>query len=958
MTGESATSALTSSQDVVTGGAQGATGKKYDAFISYSHALDGKVAEAVQVGLHRLARPWRALRALRTFRDTTTLSANPGLWESIAAALDDSRFFILLAGPEAASSSWVSREVEYWSARNGFERVLIVVTDGELVWDADAGRVDTARTNCLPPALAEALASEPRFADLRWARSQEKLSLRDPRFRDAIAELAAPIHGVSKDEIVGEDVMQHARTQRITRAAVSLLVLLLIAAVIAAVVAITQRNRAQTQAALATSRYLAAQSVAESGAHPSRGLLLAAYGLQLTDTTEARGAILSNLWQRPQLVKVLEDHADRAWAVSRVAYSPDGRRLAVAGRDGTVALWDVGKGRAIGKPLAPHIPGAQEPQAVLSLAYAPNGTRLASGNGSGAITIWNTATGRKVGGGDFGAPVSSLAYSSDGAFLAAGFRDRLGTVVVFRLASGKRVREFRLGSEIGGAVVAFSRHGDELAMGNARGDILLENLANPRAAPRHFSGGDAAQDLEFSQDDKVLACACADAGIRLWHLQGSSTSGETIGRGAFAYAVSFSRDGRTVASSGDGYVRVWDLANLHQTTAPMLASWKDEVLTVAFSPVTDTLVSGSGDGQLLLWSGQQQRWPLGTSSNFEPPVGSSLAWLPAPILGQPRGPDAAIAAISQDGHLLAVTTSRGAALWNAQTGREIGPLPSLPGHADSAAFDATGTSVLVGYDTGGVAVYDVKTRRLVQQGRPWSGARSLRSVAFGADGRVLVAADTSTPGHVYLWDARTGASIGRTIKANSEIDDLAADPRLSIAATANFESTVQLWDTRTGSPHGRVPGHSDSVVSVAFSPDGKFLASASLEGSVIVTNVKTGQTVSTLPINGVSTVALDDNGRMLAAASNTTVQLWDVATAREIGPPFPLGAGVDVLTFTTDGNLVTVLGTNPIKITRWNFDPRTWIRTACAIANRDLTTQERDQFVGSGFSGAAPCETR
>ena len=53
------------SQDVAAGHAGRATGKKYDAFISYSHAMNGKVAEAVQAGLHRLARPWRALRALR-----------------------------------------------------------------------------------------------------------------------------------------------------------------------------------------------------------------------------------------------------------------------------------------------------------------------------------------------------------------------------------------------------------------------------------------------------------------------------------------------------------------------------------------------------------------------------------------------------------------------------------------------------------------------------------------------------------------------------------------------------------------------------------------------------------------------------------------------------------------------------------------------------------------------------
>jgi len=46
----------------------------------------------LQGGLHRLAKPWHALRALRVFRDETNLGAEPGLWPSIEAALSQSRF--------------------------------------------------------------------------------------------------------------------------------------------------------------------------------------------------------------------------------------------------------------------------------------------------------------------------------------------------------------------------------------------------------------------------------------------------------------------------------------------------------------------------------------------------------------------------------------------------------------------------------------------------------------------------------------------------------------------------------------------------------------------------------------------------------------------------------------------------------------------------------------------------
>src|SRR4051812_4062904 len=108
---------------------------QYDVFISYSYAGDDLLSERVQGGLSRFAKPWWRRRALNVFRDQTVLSANPGLWSSIAEAIDDSRFFLMLASPEAAASPWVTREVEHWRAKRGAEGLLILLTDGEIVWN-------------------------------------------------------------------------------------------------------------------------------------------------------------------------------------------------------------------------------------------------------------------------------------------------------------------------------------------------------------------------------------------------------------------------------------------------------------------------------------------------------------------------------------------------------------------------------------------------------------------------------------------------------------------------------------------------------------------------------------------------------------------------------------------------------------------------------------------------------
>lgn len=97
----------------------------YDAFISYSHAADGELAPALQAGLQSLGKPWYRRRALRVFRDKTSLSATPELWPTIERVLAGSRYFVLLASPEAARSRWVDQEVDWWRTHRSAATVFI-----------------------------------------------------------------------------------------------------------------------------------------------------------------------------------------------------------------------------------------------------------------------------------------------------------------------------------------------------------------------------------------------------------------------------------------------------------------------------------------------------------------------------------------------------------------------------------------------------------------------------------------------------------------------------------------------------------------------------------------------------------------------------------------------------------------------------------------------------------------
>ena len=181
----------------------------YDGFISYSHAKDKPIAAVLQSTIQKLGKPWYRRRALRIFRDDTSLSATPSLWPSIEQALEASRYLILLVSPEAAASQWVNKEVTYWLDHKGVETLLIAATDGELDWDNAVGDFRSRTDTPLPPALKGRFTSEPKWVDLRAYRGAADKG--DAKFTELAADFAAAIHGMPKEDLLSQEVRQQRR---------------------------------------------------------------------------------------------------------------------------------------------------------------------------------------------------------------------------------------------------------------------------------------------------------------------------------------------------------------------------------------------------------------------------------------------------------------------------------------------------------------------------------------------------------------------------------------------------------------------------------------------------------------------------------------------------------------------------------------------------------------------------
>jgi WD40 repeat protein len=607
----------------------------YDGFVSYSHAVDGRLAPALQAGLHRFAKPWYRVRALRIFRDETSLSATPELWPSIVEALDRSRWLIVLASPEAARSTWVNDEIAHFCAsESNKQRVIVVVTkddvEGDFDWD---------KTAAAPPALRGSLSHEPRVVDLRWAREEADISLENAQFRDAVADVAAPLHGRPKDELHGEDVRQHRRTRRFARLAIATLVLLFAAASSAAVIAVDQRetareqrDRAELQARLALSRQLAAQADAAGDDQFDVALLLAAQSYATMQTPEAQRSLLQTLLRNPHLVGILPGTA----GATQVAFSPDGQRLAVGAKDGGVSLWSADRLEVI-RTLKPQHRGV-----VTSLAFSGDGRRLAVGAADGRLGVWDLATGRSLAAWAVRRRITSVALDRTGSIVASvtasgraavrTIRGRIlsavqipqpfipplqaailadGSLVIgdkrralTRWRSNERVRSFpSIGGLLGPPDVSAYSPGMEqfAAVWLGRPDVrtpVVFDVGKPR--DRLLQGPAAALDaMAFDRDGQMLATV-GEGRVVLWSvLRERALEVVLSGVPGRASALTLGSDGSRVAAAADRGVAVWDrrksslLRSLKArgATPGMVAPAWTGMASAAFSP----------SGNLLAW---------------------------------------------------------------------------------------------------------------------------------------------------------------------------------------------------------------------------------------------------------------------------------------------------------------------------------------------------------------------
>lgn len=324
-----------------------------------------------------------------------------------------------------------------------------------------------------------------------------------------------------------------------------------------------------------------------------RSILLAVESMQRQPSADAEKVL------RDGLVLFTRPIAELGYyGYSKLAFSPDGKYLAVSERPNTMYIRETTDWQEVRR--------LRHEGDVRSVTFSPDGQTMATGSEDGTARLWNVSSGEELFRMANMKTVWDLAFSPDGSRLAGGGSDSYA--YIWRISDGKELHRIKHPLSRVERVV-FSPSGEYLVTvnGDDYAGVAKEEAVRlwdtDTAKEIATIGQGKTADVAFSPDGEYLATApdsYSDSSVHLWDTATLKEIARFEHNPPGMLGLAFSPDGRYLVSTGrDNTARLWALPGGDEV---FHVNHQNRVITSAFSADSAYLITGSQDGTSRVWT--------------------------------------------------------------------------------------------------------------------------------------------------------------------------------------------------------------------------------------------------------------------------------------------------------------------------------------------------------------------